>query len=218
MHGKNWHYVILVEVVMIRAVSLWDRKCNIYGTCTIKRKCYNCRSVTTEVLNIMRHRMRIWTITPEGLEIISWRSTGSITLLAERTRLQTLVYETTRRPCLIVSYLAPFDCQASLENYTSQDIQMLYNILDLFLKKNRATESLYANLFSASTYRIRLNAEIKLVTKKIWSEFLGFGTEFPFRTLLTLSFKNPLQNIRYVYIFPLKFTYFECNNHVCGKR
>jgi len=51
----------------------------------------------------------------------------------------------------------------------------MHNILDLLLARNRATESLYANLFSASTYRIKGNAEMKLVTKnpigslRIWN-------------------------------------------------
>ena len=164
--GKNWHYVILVEVTMITVVSPWDRKCDIYGSCTSQSKCYKSRSVTRESLNLMRNRMRFWTVTPEGLEIVSWQSTGSITLLAERTYLQTMVYETTR--CPSSDRLIPCSIWLSrLSRKLHVTGHMLHNILDLLLTRNRATESLYANIFSASTYRIKGNAEMKLVTKKI---------------------------------------------------
>ena len=98
--GRNWNYVIPVEVVMIAAVPPWDRKSDIYDTS--QRKRHNCRSVTTEVLNLTQHRMRMWTSTPEGLGIFSWWSTGSLTLLAERTLLQTMVYA-----CFTRNYEAP---------------------------------------------------------------------------------------------------------------
>jgi hypothetical protein len=90
----------------------------------------------------------------------------------------------------------------------------LHNILEWFLTRKYATESFYAHLFSASTYRIKGNAGIRLVTKKFCWEFFGFGTGFLLDTVLTLSFKNPCKNISCVYILPLKFILLAHENRV----